>query len=60
MKHGKVFSVTSVATSSGRSTIGDSRRRLSESAEAMAIEAGLEYLQTNAQQANKGSCINDF
>jgi Leishmanolysin len=59
MKHGKVFSVTSVATSSGRSTIGDSRRHLSESAEAMAIEAGLEYLQTNAQQANETQVVDD-
>jgi Leishmanolysin len=59
MKHGKVFSVTSVATSSGHSAIGDSRRHLSESAETMAIEAGLEYLQTNAQQANETQVVDD-
>jgi Leishmanolysin len=50
MKHGEVFSVASVA--SGRSASGHACRRLSDAAEAMAIEAGLEYLQTNAQHAN--------
>jgi Leishmanolysin len=50
MKRGKVFSLATAT--SGRNAIGGSRRRLSETAEAMAIEAGLEYLQTNAQYAN--------
>jgi Leishmanolysin len=48
--HGKVFPLVSIV--SGRRAIGGSPRRLSETAEAMAIEAGLEYLQTNAQHAN--------
>jgi Leishmanolysin len=50
MKHGEVFSVASVA--SGLRASGRARRRLSQAAEAMAIEAGLEHLQTNAQSAN--------
>jgi hypothetical protein len=50
MKHGKVFSMASVV--SGRSSTSGSRRRLSDTAEALAIEAGLEYLQTNAQHTN--------
>jgi hypothetical protein len=50
MKHGEVFSLASVA--SGRTASGRARRRLSQAAEAMAIEAGLEHLQTNTQYAN--------
>jgi Leishmanolysin len=50
MNHGEVFSVASVA--SGRSASDRTRRRLSDTAEAMAIEAGLAYLETNAQLGN--------
>jgi hypothetical protein len=39
-----------VSNESSRAT-GRSRRRISESAEEMAIEAGLEYLQANAYSA---------
>jgi Leishmanolysin len=45
MKPRKGFALANAAS-------GDSRRRLSDTAEAMAIEAGLEYLETNAQSAN--------
>jgi Leishmanolysin len=50
MKHGEVFSLAGVA--SGRSASSRTRRRLSDTAEAMAIEAGLAYLETNAQHVN--------
>jgi hypothetical protein len=49
MNHGEIFSVVS---NDGTRATGRPRRRLSESAEEMAIEAGLEYLQANANNAN--------
>jgi Leishmanolysin len=56
MKHGEVFSVGSVA--SGAS--GRPRRRLSETAEAAAIEAGLAYLQTKAQENSNAAQLDDL
>jgi Leishmanolysin len=52
MKHGEVFSLQSVIASGGTGASGRARRRrrLSEAGEAMAIEAGLEYLQSNHEQ----------
>jgi hypothetical protein len=54
MKHGEVFSVTGAKTSSRP------RRRLSEAVEAVAIEAGLEYLQTKVQDNDNAAQLDDL
>jgi hypothetical protein len=59
MKHGEVFSVGS-GKSGPASTSGRPRRRLRDEAEAVAIEAGLEYLQTKAQENDNVAQLDDL
>jgi hypothetical protein len=54
MKHGEVFSL------GGPSASGRPRRRLSEAAEAAAIDAGLEYLQTKVQENDNAAQLDDL